>query len=68
MATADADQVFDAFRYDLVGYLAQRLDMPQEIALQTLGDWLVDFRPKHVALEPAASAVPPDDDELAHAD
>ena len=45
MTDSDPDLAFDTFRDDLVAYLARRLEVSHEIALATLGDWLVTFEP-----------------------
>ena len=61
MADSEADKTFDVFRYDLVEYLARRLGIPREVALRTLGDWLVYFRPEHAADDGADLSQPPGD-------
>jgi hypothetical protein len=42
MAARAPDPTFDPFREDLVDYLAKRLDVPHDVALSMLGDWLLD--------------------------
>ena len=51
MTARDGDPTADPFRYDLVDYLAKRLGVPHEVALSTLGDWLVDFERTYVRRE-----------------
>lgn len=51
MAARDADPTVDAFRDELVAFLAKRLGVPHEVALSTLGDWLLDFQRTHALLE-----------------
>jgi hypothetical protein len=46
MPNSDPDSASEAFRYDLVAYLAQRFGVAQEEALDALGDWLVSFEPR----------------------
>jgi hypothetical protein len=48
--TAPASPPFDdELHDDLVTYLAQRLNVPPDVALATLGEWLVAFEPKHAS-------------------
>ena len=51
MAARDADPTSDPFRDELVAYLAKRLGVPHEVALSTLGDWLLDFERTHARPE-----------------
>lgn len=64
MIDFDSDQTFDVFRDDLVSYLAQKLGVPNDVALETLGDWLVRFQPQHAAVQRAVVPPPPEDDDL----
>ena len=48
-----AEPTFDALRDDLVTFLAKRLGVPPEVALSTLGDWLLDFERTRVPPERA---------------
>ncbi|HYQ17996.1 MAG TPA: hypothetical protein VEQ58_19620 [Polyangiaceae bacterium] len=41
MPNTEPDSDFDLFRYDLVAYLALRFGVSNEVALSTLGDWLM---------------------------
>lgn len=50
MAAVNPDPTADDFREDLVAYLAKRLGVPREVALSTLGDWLLHFERTHVLL------------------
>ena len=45
MTDSNPDLAFDAFRDDLVAYLARRLGVSHAVALATLGNWLVTFEP-----------------------
>ncbi len=51
MDARDADPTVDLFRDELVAFLAKRLGVPHEVALSTLGDWLLDFERTHVLPE-----------------
>ncbi len=51
MAARDAEPTGDPFRDELVAYLAMRLGVPHDVALATLGDWLLDFERTHVRPE-----------------
>jgi hypothetical protein len=53
MDARDADPTTDVFRDELVAFLAKRLGVPHEVALSTLGDWLLDFERTHARLERA---------------
>ena len=64
MDDSDSDQALDGGRYDLVAHLAKRLGIPQEVALETLGDWLVSFQPKHASIDRADSSAPLADAEI----
>lgn len=39
---SEPDPAFDALLNDLIVYLACRLDVPPDVVLTRLGDWLVD--------------------------
>ena len=43
MPNSESDPDFDVFLYDLVAYLALRFKVSREVALSTLGDWLVSL-------------------------
>ena len=60
MVSSKPEKGDDGLRHDLVAYLAQRLGTSHEMALRTLGDWLVDFKPRHAARDHVAQHVPPD--------
>jgi hypothetical protein len=55
MPQPDSDPHVDAFRYDFLLYLAERLGISYPAALQYLGDWLVEFNhdDSTVALAPS---------------
>lgn len=50
MAALDPDSSVNSFREDLVTYLAERLGVPREIALSTLGEWLLHYERTHLLL------------------
>jgi hypothetical protein len=51
MQARDPDPTEDISPDDLVAYLAKRLGVSDDVALSTLGDWLLDFEPTHVLPE-----------------
>jgi hypothetical protein len=53
MIARTADPTFDPFRDELVAFLAQRLGVSPEVALSTLGDWLLNFESRHQLIERA---------------
>lgn len=53
MTDRPAEPTFDPFRDELVTFLAQRLGVSPEVALSTLGDWLLNFEATDQRLERA---------------
>ncbi|MDF3068333.1 MAG: hypothetical protein K0R38_3934 [Polyangiaceae bacterium] len=51
MAALHPDSSVDGFRDDLLAYLAKRLGVPREIALSTLGEWLLHYERTHVLID-----------------
>ena len=51
MTGRDAEPPVDAIRDDLIAYLAKRLGVSHDVALSTLGNWLVDFERAQVRPE-----------------
>jgi hypothetical protein len=43
---SDSDPAFEAFRHDLIAYLACKLDVSREVVVVRLGDWLLDPIPE----------------------
>jgi hypothetical protein len=44
-ATPDPEQAFEEFPFDFNGYLARRLGIPRETAMNDLGHWLAQYEP-----------------------
>jgi hypothetical protein len=59
MAALDPDSSLDNFRDDLLAYLAKRLGVPREIALSTLGEWLLHYERTHVLIDGRAATGSP---------
>jgi len=53
MDARDAEPPIDAAGDELIAFLSKRLGVPHEVALSTLGDWLLDFERTHVRPEHA---------------
>jgi hypothetical protein len=51
MLEHQANLAFDTFRDDVVDYLALRLDITREAALEVLRHWLVHLEPKEASLD-----------------
>lgn len=50
MVARDADPAGDGFREELVAFLAKRLGVSHDVALSTLGDWLIEFERTHAVV------------------